>query len=133
LLVRESQLQAQVHFLGWRTDALDLMAAADVVVQPTLHEAFSQVMVEAMALGRPLVISNVSGVEDVVRHAETGLVVPPGDSDGLVQAIRRVSHREEAERIGGNAMRAVRDLLDIRTIAPQFEALYRRLAKEPRT
>jgi glycosyltransferase involved in cell wall biosynthesis len=133
LLVQQSQLEAQVRFLGWRTDPLDLMAASDVVVQPTLHEAFSQVMVEAMALGRPLVISNVSGVEDVVRHAETGLVVPPGDPEGLVHAIRRVSHSEEAERIGGNAMKAVRDLLDIRTIAPRFETLYRGLAKGTRT
>lgn len=128
--VQQSQLEARVRFLGWRTDALDLMAASDVVVQPTLHEAFSQVMVEALALGRPLVISNVSGVEDVVQHAETGLVVPPADSDALVQAIRLVSHREEAERIGANAMRAVRDLLDIRTIAPRFESLYRGLAQD---
>jgi glycosyltransferase involved in cell wall biosynthesis len=123
-LVREMGIGDRVRMLGWRTDVLDLMAACDVVVQPTLHEAFSQVMVEAMALGRPLVISDVSGVRDVVQDGETGLVVPPGDSDALAAVIRKLANPEEAERIGRNASRAVREKLDIGAIAPRFEALY---------
>ena len=108
-IVREMGIDDCVRMLGWRTDVLDLMAAAEVVVQPTLHEAFSQVMVEAMALGRPLVISDVSGVRDVVRDGETGLIVPPGQSDALAAAIRRLARPEEAERLGKNAARVVRD------------------------
>lgn len=129
-LVRKCGLEDRVRFLGWRTDVLDLMAATEVVVQPTLHEAFSQVMVEAMALGRPLVISDVSGVADVIRHQETGLVVPPGDSDAIVSAIRYLNRREEADRIARGAQQAVREMLDIRTIVPRVEALYRSLVDE---
>jgi glycosyltransferase involved in cell wall biosynthesis len=123
-LVRDMGIADCVRMLGWRTDALDLMAASEVVVQPTLHEAFSQVMVEAMALGRPLVISDVSGVRDVVQDGETGLVVPPGCSDALATAIRILARPEEAQRLGTNASRAVREKLDIRAIAPRFEQLY---------
>ena len=123
-LAREMGIDDRVRMLGWRTDVLDLMAASDIVVQPTLHEAFSQVMVEAMALGRPLVISDVSGVRDVVQDGETGLVVPPGRSEALAAAIRRLATPEEAERLGKNASRVVREKLDIRAIAPRLEALY---------
>ncbi len=124
-LVLEKGIGSRVRFLGWRSDVADLMAAADIVVQPTLQEAFSQVMVEAMALGRPLVISDVSGVRDAVEDGETGVIVPPGDSGALAVALRRLARREEAERVGANASRAVRETLDIRTIAPRFESLYR--------
>ena len=59
--VRAAGLGHRVTLAGWRHDAVDLMAATDLVVQPTLQEAFSQVMGEAMWLGRPLVITDVSG------------------------------------------------------------------------
>jgi glycosyltransferase involved in cell wall biosynthesis len=124
-LARERGIEDRVRFMGWRTDVLDLMAASDVVVQPTLHEAFSQVMIEAMALGRPLVISDVSGVRDAVLDGETGLVVPAGDSGALAAGVRRFLNREEARRVGANAARAVRETLDIQVVAPRFEALYR--------
>jgi glycosyltransferase involved in cell wall biosynthesis len=128
-LVEARKLKERVRFLGWRTDVMALMAAADVIVQPTLHEAFSQAMVEAMALGRPLVISDVSGVRDVVEDGETGLVVPPGDSPQIAGAIKRLRDRREAERIGQNARRAVRESLDIRTIATRYAALYRAIVE----
>jgi glycosyltransferase involved in cell wall biosynthesis len=85
--VRRRGMSGGVRFAGWRTDVLDIVAAADAIVQPTLHEAFSQAMVEAMALGTPLVISDVSGVEDVVEHGRSGLVVPARDSKALRPAM----------------------------------------------
>jgi glycosyltransferase involved in cell wall biosynthesis len=126
--VHERGMSARVRFAGRRTDVLDLMAAADVVVQPTLHEAFSQAMIEAMALGRPLIISDVSGVEDVVENGRSGLVVPPGDTSALVAALRRLSDPEVAGGIGQMAHAQVRSRLDIHGIVRRVEDLYRRVA-----
>jgi glycosyltransferase involved in cell wall biosynthesis len=126
--VRRRGLSGRVRFAGWRTDVLDIVAAADVIVQPTLHEAFSQAMVEAMALGTPLVISDVSGVEDVVEHGKSGLVVPPRDSKALAAAIRTLSAPGTALSIGQGGHARVRSLLGIEVIAPRFEELYRRVA-----
>jgi glycosyltransferase involved in cell wall biosynthesis len=126
--VRRRGLSGRVRFAGWRTDVLDIVAAADLIVQPTLHEAFSQAMVEAMALGTPLVISDVSGVEDVVEHGKSGLVVPPRDSKALAAAIRNLSEPGAARSIGQAGHARVRSLLDIEVIAPKFEDLYRRVA-----
>jgi glycosyltransferase involved in cell wall biosynthesis len=126
--VRKRGLEGRVRFAGWRTDVLDIMAAADAVVQPTLHEAFSQAMVEAMALGRPLVISDVSGVEDVVETGRSGLVVAARDSDALAAAVRALGDGDLAHAIGEGAHARVRALLDIRAVARRFEELYRKVA-----
>jgi glycosyltransferase involved in cell wall biosynthesis len=117
-----------VRFLGWRNDVLDLMSAADAVVQPTLNEAFSQVMLESMALGRALVMSDVGGVADLVEHGVSGLIVPIGDASRLAAAIRELQRPGTTDRLGDNAARVARERLDVNRIAPQFEALYTRIA-----
>ena len=127
--VRDRGMSASVRFAGWRTDVFDLIAAADAVVQPTLHEAFSQAMIEAMALGRPLIISDVSGVEDVVEGGRSGLVVPPRDPGALAEALRRLSEAEVARAMGQAAAARVRSLLDIREVVRKLEELYRRIAR----
>jgi glycosyltransferase involved in cell wall biosynthesis len=73
--------------LGWRDDALAIMAAADLVVHPSLHEALSSAVIEAVALGRPVVASDVSGVRDVLGDSDFGIVVPPGDTQALVEGL----------------------------------------------
>ena len=81
---------ARVRFAGWRTDVLDLVAAADIVVQPTLHEAFSQAMVEAMATGVCLVATDGGALPEVTgRDGDTVLQCRAGDADDLVRALRR--------------------------------------------
>jgi glycosyltransferase involved in cell wall biosynthesis len=123
-LVRRLRITDRVLFVGWRRDVMELMRAADVVVQPTLHEAFSQVMIEAMALGRPLVITDVSGVADVVEHGQTGMIVPPANALALARAIRLVLEGDLHARLGANAARAVRARFDIESIARRMEELY---------
>jgi len=125
--VAASAVADRVRFAGWRTDVLDLVAAADVVVQPTVHEAFSQAMVEAMALGRPLVISDVSGVRDIVEDERSGLIVPLRDSAALARAIRRLADRGQARAMGEAARARVQAALALTTVMPRLEALYRRL------
>jgi glycosyltransferase involved in cell wall biosynthesis len=77
-----------IRFLGWRDDALAIMAAADVVVHPSLHEALPSVLIEALALSKPIVASDVSGVRDIVNGY--GEIVPPGNSQELADSLRLV-------------------------------------------
>src|SRR6185436_12932691 len=60
--------------------------AADIFVNTSLDEAFGQMMLEAAACGLPIVAFNVGGVTDISRHNVNALLVPPGDTDGLVKA-----------------------------------------------
>ncbi|MBI4342990.1 MAG: glycosyltransferase [Candidatus Omnitrophica bacterium] len=125
-LARELGVQERVRFAGWRADVIDLMAMADVVAHPSLHEAFSQVMVEALAMGKPLVITDVSGVADVVRDGWNGLIVPKADPAALAAAVTRLlDHPEEAAAMGARGRARVRRELDIHVIITQYEAVYR--------
>ena len=81
---------SRVHFFGKRFDVPDVMAAFDVFVHPSLWEGFGVVLLEAMALGLPIVASDVGAIPEIVLNGQTGLLVPPGDPPGLAAGIMRL-------------------------------------------
>lgn len=115
-----------VRLLGWRRDAMSLMAAVDIVVQPTLQEGFSQVMVEALWMRKPLVITEVSGAPDVVSDGENGLLVPKADVGALAGAIERVIDNPRLRALLAQNGRAyVERNLQMERIITRYEDVYR--------
>jgi glycosyltransferase involved in cell wall biosynthesis len=88
---RRTGVADRTLFLGHRADVPALLQAMDVVVLPSLSESFSQVIIETLAAGRPLVVTDVGGAREVVTDGENALLVPPRDSSALRDAIRRVA------------------------------------------
>jgi glycosyltransferase involved in cell wall biosynthesis len=88
--LRDAGLAGQVIFTGYRDDVSDLMQMGDAVVIPSLTEAQPRVAVQAFAVGKPVVASNVGGVPEIVFDGETGLLVPPADPARLAEAMARV-------------------------------------------
>ena len=80
-----------VRMLGERSDAVDLLAAADAVCLSSFAEGLPMVLLEAMALGRPVVATDVGGTRDAVVSGATGLLVPSGDVQGLASALVRLA------------------------------------------
>ncbi|MCA9910174.1 MAG: glycosyltransferase family 4 protein, partial [Anaerolineae bacterium] len=68
-----------MHFLGWRSDAVRVMAALDIFLMPSLWEGFGLTLLEAMSVAVPVVATNVSAIPEIVAHQETGLLVAPRD------------------------------------------------------
>lgn len=96
--------------MGWRdhTRALQLYAKADLCVVPSIwDEPFGLVAVEAMAAARPVVASRVGGLQDIVHHGETGLLVPRGDSAALAEALATLIERPELRARMGSRGRAL--------------------------
>jgi glycosyltransferase involved in cell wall biosynthesis len=87
---RHARPGAKVVFTGRRDDVPAVTAALDVAVLPSYREAQGLVILEAMALGRPVVASNVGGIPEMVEDGVTGLLVPPRDPAALAAAIVRV-------------------------------------------
>lgn len=87
-LAREKGVEQSCRFVGARDDVGDWYAAADVVVLPSLSEGFPFVVLEALAMCRPVVATSVNGVPEIVRHGSNGLLVPPRSSHALEAAIR---------------------------------------------
>jgi glycosyltransferase involved in cell wall biosynthesis len=80
----------KVKFLGWREDIDEIMPLLDMLVLPSLNEGMGRVLVEAMAAGKPVVASRVGGIPDLVRHGETGYLVPPADEKALADGIKKL-------------------------------------------
>jgi glycosyltransferase involved in cell wall biosynthesis len=90
-----------VRFLGWRPDVARVMSAFDIFCLPSLNEGMGKVLVEAMALGKPIVASDVGGIKDLVRPGENGLLVPVGDVAALSEAISHLlGDPERCRRMG---------------------------------
>ncbi|RZB30144.1 MAG: hypothetical protein SRB1_02424 [Desulfobacteraceae bacterium Eth-SRB1] len=98
-------IEENVKFLGWRPDVAEVMSIFDIFVLPSLNEGMGRVLVEAMALGKPIVASNIGGIPDLVVDGENGYLVPVGDVDALAARIKELlddpGKREEMGEYGG--------------------------------
>jgi glycosyltransferase involved in cell wall biosynthesis len=83
-------LAGKIRFLGQRKDPERLLAAADIVVLPSLYEGLPLVAIEALAMQRPMVGSDIEGTREIVIHGETGILVPPAHSAALAQGIEEL-------------------------------------------
>lgn len=83
-------LRLNVLFLSNRYDIPELMRAMDIYVQPSLEESFGISIAEAMYTGLPVVASKVGGIPEVISEGETGILVPPGDSKALKDALLKL-------------------------------------------
>lgn len=88
----------RVKFLGRRSDVPNLMASSDILVHPARNEGFGLVLAEAMAVGLPVVASNVDGIPEVLAESDSTMV-PPDEPDALREAILQTLCRTREERI----------------------------------
>lgn len=117
-------VSGNIRFLGWRPDVAEIISAVDIFVFPSLNEGMGRAVVEAMALGKPVVASRVGGIVDIVRDGENGLMVPPADSDELAAAIKSLlSDPAERERLGQEGKRQAL-LYDAERMVQRIEVLY---------
>jgi glycosyltransferase involved in cell wall biosynthesis len=96
--LEELQLGDRVRFWGPRDDALDFIHAADVLLLPSRAEAMPLVVLEAMALGTPVVASGVDGVTELIEDGSTGLLFDPTRPADLVEAVDRIARDPDFAR-----------------------------------
>jgi glycosyltransferase involved in cell wall biosynthesis len=126
--VSDARLEEVVHFAGRRTDIPRLLAGADVVALPSLHEGLGVAALEGMAAGRPVVASRVGGLAEAVLDGETGWLVPPGDAQALAERLTLVlSDVEGRRRMGGRAREWVAERYTMTRMATENERVYRML------
>ena len=107
-------LSRNVRFLGWRDDARELLAAADIFLMTSLWEGLPRALVEAMKSGLPPVCYGVDGVRDLVRDGLNGFSVAPGDWQTLAdRVLALVEDKTLRERLGREAVRAIGADFDI--------------------
>jgi glycosyltransferase involved in cell wall biosynthesis len=124
---RELGLESSVVFTGTRDDAPRVAGACDVFALPSLSEGLAIALIEAMALGRPAVVTRVGGLTEVVDHGEQGLVVAPGNPEMLAEAIVTLLKDPPLRRRLGAAARLRSAKFDIRNAVRRHEDVYAEL------
>lgn len=123
--VSAADMTEHIHFLGFRQDIPDLLAASDYFVLPSLWEGLPMALIEAMAAGLPVVATDVSGSRQVVVNGETGLLVAPGDAQALANALQQLlSQPQRARAMGLAAQRRVTDHFGAKKQAADHLALF---------
>ncbi|MFH1085131.1 MAG: glycosyltransferase family 4 protein [Chloroflexota bacterium] len=132
-LATELDLAGQVLLPGFISDEDRdrLYKVADCAVFPSLYEPFGIVALEAMAAKAPVVVSEVGGLREVVRHAETGITVYPNEPASCAWGIlHTLEHPEWARQRAANAYREVLTVYNWDNIAAQTRAVYERVVRE---
>jgi glycosyltransferase involved in cell wall biosynthesis len=128
-VVKQLNIEDRVRFLGWRDDPLTIIAAADLVVHPSLHEALPQAVIEAVAMERPLIATNVSGVRDIIGDEKYGMIVPPADAEALRRAINlTIANLEDARERARQGRLFVLKYMDADRVAREHVNCYRHVA-----
>ncbi|MBU2234834.1 MAG: glycosyltransferase family 4 protein [Proteobacteria bacterium] len=116
-----------VRFLGWRPDVARIMAVCDIFCLPSRNEGMGKVLVEAMAMGIPIIASNIGGIKDIVRPEENGLLVPVGDAAAWAEAISRLCRDPERRRRMGDAGRQMAPRYSSEEMVKMIDQLYGKL------
>jgi len=124
-IARELEIAHRVVFTGRRDDIPAVTAAFDVAVLPSHREAQGLTILEAMALSRPVVASNVGGIPEMIQDGVTGLLVPPQDPPALATAIVRLLRDHQlADMLGRAGHDLVHDRFCVEIMVNAVEDLY---------
>ena len=123
------KMEDRIDFTGFRADVADLIRAADILVHASITgEPFGQVVVEAMAAGKPVVATDGGGIPEIICNGETGLLVPMGDAAAMADAIiRLLLEPSMAFDMGQAGRRHVFNHFTVSHTARKVEAIYDRI------
>lgn len=120
-----------IFFLGARSDIAEILNCIDIFLLPSLNEGFGIVLVEAMAMKKPVIATNVGGVPEIVVNETTGILLSPKDPEAFSSAIIRLYDTPEISmKMGLAGYNRARRLFDITTTVTEFESLYCDLIKK---
>lgn len=121
----------RVQFLGWRQNLGELLAPWHLLVMPSLHEGFPIAALEAMAAGRAVVASRVGGLSELVEDGVSGVLVPAGDTDALVRALRELAlNPRRLREMGYEGWKRVHAHFSAQQMAQRTVSIYNRLLNE---
>jgi glycosyltransferase involved in cell wall biosynthesis len=129
--VKRLNLQDVVYFTGYRQDVPDILTASDVSIMTSHYEGIPRALMESMALGIPVVATNVPGTRHLIQSGQTGLLVEYGDIPGMSNALVKVlTDSALAERLGNGGKHLVQTRFNEYTVADRVEEVYRHILND---
>ncbi len=130
-LVKEKGLEDHIKFHPMVGKTAELLPLFDIFVMPSIQEGLGLAVMEAQAAGLPVIASNVGGLPSIVKHQQTGLLVPPRDSEALADAILWfLDNKEEAKRIGSQAKAFIQEEFPVIRMVEKTMGVYEKVYKK---
>ena len=130
-MVDDMGLADHIHFLGYRNDVPEIMAAINVKLFASEREGLPQVLVQADTVGVPVLAFEAEGVREMVREGVNGYIFPHGDIEAMSRALERfIANPDLAREMGQKGRALVDDRWDIATMQRKTQDLYEQLLKE---
>lgn len=128
--IKEHNLEQHIFLKEEVKNVLDYLQGADFFIFPSEREGMSNAILEAMAVGVPIIASGIGGNIDLIRDGETGLVFTPKNKEDLERVILRViGNKELKEKLGEGARNLVQQQFSVAVVADTYEEVYRVLKK----
>ena len=125
MLIKALKLKDRVILIGTRRDIPQVMRSMDLFVLPSLHEPFGIVIIEAQACGKPVVATAVGGIPEAMKGGETGIIIRPGDTEELANAIvALLKDKKRMQKMGLAGRKRVEDLFSKDRMVRKTEELY---------
>ena len=122
--VNELMLQDKVSFLGFRRDVPELLTASDVFILTSRREGLPRAVMEAMAVGLPIIATDVRGNRDLVKSGENGYLVHLNDIEQTAMAIEQLTNSEDLRRSMGEKSKELVKQYDLQNILKEMERIY---------
>lgn len=125
---------AHIEFLGFRSDRLELVRSFDAFALTSSLEGIPRCLMEAMAIGTPVVAYDIPGVDQLIRHEQTGLLAPLGDWQALAEQLQRLAHDATlAQQLAQQGRALVDQRFSAQRMATEYDQLFRRLLGQEET
>ena len=126
----EKRLTERIHLIGHREDVPQVLEALDIFVLPSYaNEGVPQAVMQAMAMGLPVITTRVGAIDEVVTEGETGVFVPPRDVAALSRAMLELAaDREKRKRLGAAGRRVAEERFSIERMLDRMEQVFREAA-----
>jgi len=125
---KKLKLEDKSIFTGFMSDIKDILASVDIFIMPSLREGLPVVLLEAMAMNKPIVAADIEGIIEILENGVSGLLVPPRDTKALAEAIiTMLTHKDEALQMGISARKAVKERFGVDIMVQKVEEVYEEL------
>jgi glycosyltransferase involved in cell wall biosynthesis len=128
-LIQNLALENRIFMLGHREDIPELLSSLDVLVHPsTANEGVPQAILQALAMRKPVIASDVGAIREVIIHGQTGILIPPQETQDIAdRVVDLFKNPVLRERLGNEGQRMVRDSYSLERMLDRIEELYARL------
>ncbi len=127
-VVRELNISDKVIFPGWRNDSAGVLSVMDVFILPSLTEGFGISVLQAMAVGRAVVATEVGGIPDMINHEKNGILIPCKNPDAILNAVQYLYlNKEKRLELGVSARKTVQEKFSPKKSIGEVARLYKKI------